>query len=252
MKSTFSVTRIINACSLLQFGDDAVLTDPYFVNHWYWKWNEPIGMTAPQLPQLSAIIGGHSVFDHWQISSLDSYEYKNETPVFVATKSMARKARAVGFKKVEVLEWNESRRISDQLSLHVVPAQHSAGLKVNNYVLSTPALSVFYGGETLDLEPLRQYRNGTDSPCIDVVLVPVNEARLFGRLKLVINGREAIEATRILRSKTLVPIHDSQIPIPFLFGVRSSVTEAVEEARQAGDEIEVVCLTTGQRWEYRQ
>lgn len=251
MKSSFSVTRVINSCVLLQFGKDVVLTDPYFVNHWYWKWNEPIGMNVSQLPKLAAVIGGHSVFDHWQISALEAYEYKDETPVFVATKSMAHKARAVGFKHVEVLQWNESRRISDQLSLEVVPAQHTAGLKVNNYVLSTPELRVFFGSEALELEPLHQYRNQVNSPSIDVVLAPVNGARLFNLLKLVMNGRDAVAATRILGSKTLVPIHDSQISLPFIFGVTSSGTEAEEEARQLDDEIDVVRLTTGQRWEYR-
>lgn len=250
MKPSFSVTRVVNACVLLQFGKEPVLTDPYFANHWYWKWNEPIGMTVSQLPKLSAIIGGHSVFDHWQIGSLKSYEYKDETPVFVATKSMARKARAVGFTQVEVLEWNDRRRISDQLSLEVVTAQRAAGLKVNNYVLSTPDLHVFFGSEALDLEPLRQYRHRTDSPCIDVVLAPVNGARLFNLLKLVMNGRDAVEATRVLGSKTLVAIHDSQNPIPFLFGVPSSGAEAEEEARRGDDKVEVVRLAPGQEWEY--
>ena len=251
MKSSFSVTRIINSCALLQFGNEAVLTDPYFANRWYWKWNEPIGMKVSQLPKLSAVIGGHSVFDHWQISSLESYEYKDETPVFVATKSMARKARAAGFQHVEVLEWNECRRISDQLSLEVVPAQHAVGLKVNNYVLSTPDLRIFYGSEALDLEPLRQYRHRTNCPRIDVVLAPVNGARLFNFLKLVMNGSDAVEATRILGSKTLVPIHDSQIPVPFLFGVTSSGVDAEEEARKVDNGIEVVRLTSGQQWNYR-
>ena len=251
MKSSFLVTRVINSCSLLQFGKDTVLTDPYFVNHWYWKWNEPIGMKVSQLPKLSAVIGGHSVFNHWQISSLESYQHKDETPVFVATNSMARKARAVGFKHVEVLEWNENRRISDQLSLKVVPAQHTAGLKVNNYVLSTPDLQIFYGSEALDLEPLREYRHRSDSLDIDVVLAPVNGARLFNLLNLVMNGKNAVEAARILGSKTLVAIHDSQIAVPLLFGVPSSTTDAEEEARRGGDGIEVVRLKPGQQWEYR-
>ncbi len=250
MKSPFSVTHIINSCTLLQFGEDAILTDPYFVDHWYWKWSEPIGMKVSQLPKLSAIIGGHSVFDHWQISSLDEYEYKDETPVFVATKSMARKARVVGFKQVEVLDWNESRYISDHLKLEVVPAQHSAGLKVNNYVLSTEELRVFYGSEALDLAPLQQYRNGANSP-VDVVLVPVNGARLLNLVKLVMNGKDAVEATRILGAKTLVAIHDSQLPVPILFGVPSSTTKAEEAARQLGDEIEVIRVKPGQLWEYR-
>lgn len=164
---------------------------------------------------------------------------------------MARKARSVGFEQVEVLEWNESRRISDQLSLEVVPAQRTAGLKVNNYVLSTPDLRIFFGGEALDLKPLRAHRQRMNSE-IDVVLAPVNGARLFNLLKLVMTGRDAVEATRILGAKTLVPIHDSQIAVPFLFGVASSTADAEQAARQVADEIEVVCLTPGQQWEYRQ
>lgn len=251
MNASFSVTRVINSCVLLQFGKDAVLTDPYFTKRWYMKWNEPIGMKVSQLPRLSAILGGHSVFDHWQIGSLESYQYKDETPVFVATKSMARSARAVGFKHVEVLEWNASRRISDRLSFEVVAAQHSAGLKVNNYVLCTPDLRVFFGSEACDLEPLRQYRDRIGSACIDVVLAPVNGFHLFNLLKLVMDGRDAVEATRILGSKTLVPIHDSQKSIPFLFGVRSSGADAEEEAKRVDEEIEVVRLKPGQKWEYQ-
>lgn len=248
MKSSLSITRVVNSCVLLQFGNDAVLTDPYFTKRWYMKWSEPIGMTVSQLPKLAAIIGGHSVFDHWQMSSLKSYEYKDETPVFVATRSMARKAKAAGFKHVEVLEWNDTRHISDQLSLEVVVAHQALGLRVNNYVLSTPDLTVFCGTEARDLEPIRQY--ASNRPDMDVVLVPVNGVHLFGRLKLVMNGKDAVATTRILGSKTLVPIHDSHTHIPFLADVTSSASEAAEEARAADDGIEVVRLKSGQEWEY--
>ena len=43
MNVAFSVTRVINSCVLLQFGKDAVLTDPYFTKRWHMKWNEPVG-----------------------------------------------------------------------------------------------------------------------------------------------------------------------------------------------------------------
>ena len=64
------------------------------------------------------------------------------------------------------------------------------------------------------------------------------------------NGTDAVAATRILGSKTLVPIHDSQVSIPFLFGIRSSVVEAEEEANRVDEEIEVVRTIPGQRWAY--
>jgi L-ascorbate metabolism protein UlaG (beta-lactamase superfamily) len=157
--SSLAVTRVINACVLLELGDDAVLTDPYFTSHWFMRFREPIGLGVSQLPRLSAILGGHSVFDHWRPSSLGGYPYKQTTPVFVATKSMAASARSAGFEKVEILEWGERRRISGALELEVAPAQTVAGLKVNNYVLSTRDMRVFFGSEARDLDRARALRS---------------------------------------------------------------------------------------------
>ena len=62
-------------------------------------------------------------------------------------------------------------------------------------------------------------------------------------------GKEAVEATRILGAKILIPIHDSQNPVPLLFGVTSSGNEAAAEA-QMTNEIKVVRLTSGQKYSY--
>lgn len=245
------ITRVINSCALIQFGEDAVLTDPYFNNQWYFQWNEDIGMAVSQLPRLSAILGGHSVPDHWQINALKSYPFKAETPVFVATKSMAQKALKTGFKRVEVLDWNEFRHLTDDLSLEVVEAQHSGGLKVNNYVLATPDLRVFIGSEARDLEPLRQFRSRLNSRAMDVVMAPVNGARLFGLIKLVMTGKDAVEATQILGARTLIAMHDEQVPFPPLFTVTSSVAEAEKTARHNNIDIDIVRLKPGVEWTYK-
>ena len=59
----------------------AVQTDLYFDDHWFFPMNEPIGLRANDLPQLSAILGGHGVFDHWRMESLRDYPHKEQTPV---------------------------------------------------------------------------------------------------------------------------------------------------------------------------
>ncbi|MBL4686795.1 MAG: hypothetical protein JKY37_19515 [Nannocystaceae bacterium] len=64
------VHRRQTAYVLLQLGQDAVLTDPYFASHWFMRFRESVGMAVEELPKLSAIIGGHSVFDLWQPRSL--------------------------------------------------------------------------------------------------------------------------------------------------------------------------------------
>ncbi len=128
--------------------------------------------------------------------------------------------------------------------------QVTAGMRVNNYLLHTPNLRIFFGSEACDLKPLREYRERTSRP-IDVVFAPVNGLRLLGFLKLVLSGEEAVEATRILGAKTLVPIHDAhRRNLLFMVSPSSSGASARAAAKVMGDEIHVVRLATGERWEY--
>lgn len=245
MTAELSITRIVNACVLLEIGGHAVLTDPYFEDHWFIRLRERIGLTAPELPRLSAIFGGYGVFDHWQPASLAGYRWKGETPVYVATRSMMRKARAAGFTEVEVLDWGESRAPSPRLRIEVAPARPAAGMKVNCYVLTCGDLRVFVGTEARDLEPLRRYR--ATRGAVDVALLPIDGARVLGH-KLVMNAADAIAAARILGAKTLVPIHYALRPMPLLFQTPSSVEDLERLAEEAPD-VRVVRLGTGVRWE---
>ena len=49
-QSPLAITRIINACVLLEFGEDAVLTDPYFTDQWFIRFREPFGHEEAALP----------------------------------------------------------------------------------------------------------------------------------------------------------------------------------------------------------
>jgi L-ascorbate metabolism protein UlaG (beta-lactamase superfamily) len=242
MSTSLAITRVINACVLIELGEHAVLTDPYFTGHWYMRFDEPIGLTVAELPRLAAILGGHSVLDHWQPASLAAYPYKDETPVYVATSSMARKARRAGFSRVEVLDWGEERQITERLGLEVAPAQRSGGLKVNNYVLTCGDLRVFFGSEARDLDPLRRYRAAR--PAVDLALLPINGARVLGH-KLVMDGNDALAATRILGARTLVPIHYTQAPVPLLLQTPFSADDLRRVTTGACD---VVWLAAGERW----
>ena len=241
------ITRVANACVLMKIGSLSVLTDPFFYNPSYMGIDEQPAMKVKELPILSAIIGCHSVPDHWQIQTLASYPHKDKVPVFVATKSMAKKAKAIGFRSVEVLEWGNHRKISDSLNLETLKAHKSLGMKVNSYVLRDKEISVFFGSEARDLEPLREYRR--NNPKVDVVLAPVNAVHLFGFFKLVMSGKDAVVATKILGAKILFVIHDSHRKRPFLIGIKSSGKDAIETAKLES-EVEVIRLRAGKSWKY--
>lgn len=237
------VTRIVNASVLLEFETGAVLTDPYFRDHWFMPFQERIGMRPDELPRLAAIIGSHSVFDHWQPSSLDGYPYKAETPVYVATESMRSRATRAGFPRAEVLDWGHAREIAPGLTLASVEAQRVMGLKASNYVLSTPRERVFFGGEARDLDPLRRFRR--DAPPVDIALLPINGAKLLGQ-PLVTNPEQALEASLILGATTLVPIHYSHRPIPPLLLTPGSGRRLMALASLA-PELRIAWLETGER-----
>lgn len=240
-----AINRICNACVLIEICGHTVLTDPFFWNPPYMGIDESVAIQPVDLPRLSAIIGGHSVPDHWQIETLSEYPYKDEVPVFVPMKSMAKKAREVGFEKVEVVDWGEHRRISEHLNLEIVKAHKGLGMTVNNYVLRGEGISVFFGSEARDFEPLREYRR--NNKIVDVVMAPVNAVHLFGRLKLVMSGKEAVEATKILGSKIFFAIHDAHIERPLLISVKSSGDDA-DAAASTDSEVEVIRIPVGDWW----
>jgi L-ascorbate metabolism protein UlaG (beta-lactamase superfamily) len=244
MSAALTVTRVVNACVLLELGGAAVLTDPYFDSRWFIRLREPIGMKVQDLPRLSAIIGGHGVFDHWQPRSLEAYPYKQETPVFVATRSMMRKALAAGFRRAEVLPWHAMRSVSERLTLEVAPAQTSGGMKVNSYVLTTDDVRVFIGTEARDLDPIRLYRK--QRPSVDVALLPIDGSAIM-RHKLVMNATDALEGSRILGARILIPIHYALKPVPLLFQTPSS-REDLLRVTQAVSDPTVVVLEPGRRW----
>lgn len=241
---TLSITRIVNACALITLDGETVLTDPYFEKQWFVPLREPIGMKAQDLPKLSAILGGHSVWDHWQPRSLKAYPSKADTPVLVATPAMARKAKAVGFDKAEVVAWHDTRWISSRLAVDVVPAQMVTGLKANNYVLRAGDLKVFVGTEARDPAPLYDYRS-KHGP-VDVALLPIDGSTFAGQ-QLVMTAAEAIEGARALGAKALVPIHFALKPVPILLHTPTSLGDLLELKTNVRD-LEIVVLAAGERW----
>jgi L-ascorbate metabolism protein UlaG (beta-lactamase superfamily) len=145
-----------------------------------------------------------------------------------------------------VVDWNESRRISDRLTLEVVPAQKMLGHKPNSYVLNASGLRVFVGTEARDIEPLRDYRKRR--PAVDVALLPIDGSAIAG-LKLVMRSSDAVEAANVLGAKILIPIHYAMKPVPILLQTPGSIAD-LSHLGGPPAELEIVPLETGRRWEW--
>lgn len=247
MSAALTVTRIANSCALLDFDGDVVLTDPYFTERWHLHRGEPLGMTVGELPRLSAIVVSHFFPNHWDTRGLAQFAHKAETPVFVPTDRMAKSAREIGFELVSRTTWGERHPITERVQLEVVEAHRGPGGHVNNYVLTTDDVSVFFGGEARDLEPLRAYRSTHGT--VDVAMLPVNGLHVpVTGPQIVMDSDEAVVGARILGARTFIPIHDAYGQDLVWAFLRRGGSAADAVRASTPEDGEVVCLQTGVVW----
>ncbi|MEO0572754.1 MAG: MBL fold metallo-hydrolase [Bacteroidota bacterium] len=243
------ITRVSNACILMEMGGHAILTDPFFINTKMIGIKEDVAIDPEDLPPLTAIIGCHDIVDHWQMKGLADYPHdKDLVKVYVAMKGQVKSARKYGFNNAEVLQWGETRTIGG-LTIEAVKAQKMMVWRVNNYVLRYGEVSVFFGSEARDLEPLEAYRK-KNGP-VDIAVFPTNGVHLFGFYQLVMKGEEAVEGTKILGAKKLFVIHDAHPEIPGFIHIKSSRQDAIRKAfSREVPKVDVVHVNPGILWDY--
>ncbi|MER6000142.1 MBL fold metallo-hydrolase [Nonomuraea angiospora] len=242
IKPTVAMTRVVNSCVLLELDGHAVLTDPWFTERWWLRRGEPLGLRVRDLPPLTAVVVTNLATNHWDLRALRHFPAKDTTPLYVPTRGMARRARALGFRRAERLTWGRTLDLAPGLSMTVVPSGRTLVWPNNAYVFTTAGgRVVFFGGEAGEVAPLERYR-------ADLALLPVNGLRpLFGP-RLVMGPEQAVAGASALGAEVLVPVHDAHghDPLSRLFRTGGTASDAVA---LAGPELRVVDLPTGKRWE---
>jgi L-ascorbate metabolism protein UlaG (beta-lactamase superfamily) len=143
---TLAVTRIVNSCALLELGDRAVLTDPWFSERWHLHRGEGLGCTVDELPRLAAIVGSHLVPNHWNIGALADDAVRRPTPVLTSHPRMTCQARAAGFTDVHQPAPGDDVELGG-VRVEALAAGAPFGLSNNSSVLTVPGHRVFFGGE---------------------------------------------------------------------------------------------------------
>ncbi|MEV4018610.1 MBL fold metallo-hydrolase [Nonomuraea angiospora] len=242
IKPTVAMTRVVNSCVLLELDGHAVLTDPWFTERWWLRRGEPLGLGLSDLPPLTAVVVTNLATNHWDLRALRHLPAKDTTPLYVPTRGMARRARALGFRRAERLAWGRTLDLAPGLSMTVAPSGRTLVWPNNAYVFTTAGgRVVFFGGEMGEVTPLERFR-------ADLALLPVNGLRpLFGP-RLVMGPRQAVAGASALGAGVLVPVHDAHghDPLSRLFRTSGTASDAVA---LAGPELRVVDLPTGERWE---
>lgn len=243
-----AVTRVANACVLLEMDGHSILPDPWFTERWYLRRGEPLGLDVTRLAPLTAIVATSFAANHWDLRALREYRHKSLTPVYVSTSRMARQARALGYPLVERLRWDEVRELAPALSVEAVPAGRTLVWPNNAYAFTCGQTRVFFGGEISDVAWLERYR-ARRGP-VAVAMLPVNGLRPLVGPPLVMGPRQAVAGAGILGARVLVPVHDAHArdPLSLVFRRHGSAADAVALAAGGSTGVEVVSLPQGERW----
>jgi L-ascorbate metabolism protein UlaG (beta-lactamase superfamily) len=241
-----AITRVANACVLVELNGHTILTDPWFTERWYLRRGEPLGLRVADLPPLTAIVATSFAANHWDLRALREYRHKSGTPVYVSTARMVRQARALGYPLAERLCWDETREPAPNLSIEAVPAGKTMVWPNNAYVFSSGQTRIFFGGEIEDVTMLK--RRGP----VTVALLPTNGLRPVVGPPLVMGHRQAVAGAQVLGAQALVPVHDAHANdvLSLIFRRHGSAAEAKELAASQAPELDVVCLDPGTRWTY--
>ena len=160
-KGALVVTPVGHGTFLIQMDGLNILTDPI--------WSErcsPISWAGPRrhrepgirfedLPPIDVVLVSHNHYDHLDLPTLERLAGKG-TPRSVTPLGNRDLIRESGIPSVDELDWWESVRLSADVTVTLVPAQHFSARTLwdrnkalwGGFVVSGPAGNVFYSGDT--------------------------------------------------------------------------------------------------------
>ena len=186
----------------MDYGEEKILTDPWFSEKPGYYHGEPLGSSVDGLPELAGVLVSHAHYDHYDMEAFASY--RDKSVKFVVKRGDAAPARGVGFKDVNELDPWESTQIG-KAKVTAAPAKH--GVPENTYVVECGGTTTFFGGDTMLIPELEEVARRF--PKIDVALLPVNGLIIRPLLyrRVVMDDEEAAKLCGILRPRVAVPTH---------------------------------------------
>jgi L-ascorbate metabolism protein UlaG (beta-lactamase superfamily) len=213
------VTFVNHATVLVQTGGVNVLTDPVWservspVSFAGPRRHKPAGVAFDGLPPIDLVAVSHNHYDHLDVATLRRLA-RRDGPALVTGLGNRALLERNGIGRAVELDWWQTVKISDRLTVTGVPVQHFSGRGLGDrnrtlwsgFVFSTAAGDVFFAGDTGYSDVFCRIRERF--PAIRLALIPIGAYRpewFMGPVHVA--PAQALQIHRDLGAQTGLGIH---------------------------------------------
>lgn len=230
------VLHVGHSTHLIALGGLTFLTDPWFYDPAFGALSHEVkpAVLPSELGKLDVILITHDHADHADLRALA--EMDKSAAVVVDTEELAKKLRGVGFANVAVMAVGEKKSFGP-CEVTAVEAVHD--IYEIGYVVTRGRgeRSVYFAGDTA-INPAIAKIGQTLKPTMSIL--PCDGTRLTGSAQLVMTPQDAVEATKQLGSKIVIPSHaEAYFSDPIAEHILATAPPRPRETFAAGVETEL-------------
>jgi len=218
-KGGLHVTFINHATTLIQVDNLNILTDPIWSERCSpFEWAgprrvRPPGIRFEDLPPIDYILISHNHYDQLNIATLKRLHKKFE-PLILAGLGNSRLLKKKGLTKAKDLDWWQSLKLSDDVRLTSVPAQHFSGRGFFDqnktlwmgFVIQGIAGTVYFAGDTGYGPHFKQIRERFGPITFAILPIGAYQPRWF-MSPVHISPQEAVQVHQELEAAISMGVH---------------------------------------------
>ncbi|MBD2769401.1 MBL fold metallo-hydrolase [Hymenobacter sp. BT664] len=200
-----TITRVVHASVLIEYGGQALLTDPWFTETKEYPPSEKLGLALNALPALTAITSTMDHYDHFDLEGIKNSALTKVPLVIPSGTKQHAKALAAGLSDVRAVNEGETVTIG-VFKITAVKARDNTKPTAFDYEtawkIEAGDWKILVVGHRISTSLARA------AGPVDIALLPVNDLRIKPVFKqLSLSPAEAAEVARAAGAPLAIPDH---------------------------------------------